>query len=169
MHIESTNLDIYGNEPLPWARAREGLAGFAAGPGAPVFLSTSRPDGRPHTAGVGAIWLDDGVYFVSGPSTRKSRNLVANPACTVAFLLDGIDLVIDGTAAVVTDPETLERIAARYRDAGWSATVEGAAFTAPFSAPSAGPPPWNLHFVTPHTVVGVATAEPHGATRWRLS
>jgi hypothetical protein len=37
-----------------------------------------------------------------------------------------------------------------------------------FSAPSEGPPPWHLYCVTVHTVVGVATAEPNGATRWRF-
>ena len=41
-------------------------------------------------------------------------------------------------------------------------------FAAPFSAPSAGPPPWHLHRFRFHTVFGVATAEPYGATRWRF-
>jgi hypothetical protein len=46
--------------------------------------------------------------------------------------------------------------------------VDGDAFTAPYSAPSAGPPPWRLFRLEAHTVFGVATAEPHGATRWRF-
>ena len=46
--------------------------------------------------------------------------------------------------------------------------VEGDTFTAPYSAPSAGPPPWHLFRLTAHTVFGVATAEPWGATRWRF-
>lgn len=168
MQIEATNLDIYGHETLPWSRAQQALKNFAAGPGHSTYLSTCRPDGRPHTAGVGAVWLDDGVYVVSGASTRKSRNLAANPACTVALPLDDLDLVIEGTAAVVTDPDTLERVAAHYRDNGWPVEVKGNAFNAPYSAPSAGPPPWHLYFITPHTAVGIATAEPHGATRWKL-
>jgi hypothetical protein len=44
--------------------------------------------------------------------------------------------------------------------------VEGDALTAPYSAPSAGPAPWHLYRLTLHTAVGVAAAEPHGATRW---
>jgi hypothetical protein len=36
------------------------------------------------------------------------------------------------------------------------------------SAPSAGPPPWDLYELTPTTVFGLATAEPNGATRWRF-
>ena len=46
--------------------------------------------------------------------------------------------------------------------------VEANAFMAPYSAPSAGPPPWHLYHVTFHTAFGVAGEEPHGATRWRF-
>ena len=80
--------------------------------------------------------------------------------------LHGIDLVLEGEAHRVTDASTLERVATVYRTGGWPATVDGDAFTAPFSAPSAGAPPWYLYRLTLHTAVGVATAEPHGATRW---
>jgi hypothetical protein len=45
-----------------------------------------------------------------------------------------------------------------------AAEVEGEAFTAPFSAPSAGPPPWQLYRFILHTAFGVASAEPYGAT-----
>jgi hypothetical protein len=68
----------------------------------------------------------------------------------------------------VTDPATLERLAAAYRDVGWPAEVDGDAFTAPYSAPSAGPPPWNLYRFTFHTAFGVAEDEPGGASRWRF-
>jgi hypothetical protein len=59
--------------------------------------------------------------------------------------------------------------AAVYRTGGWPAEVDGDAFTAPFNAPSAGPPPWYLYRLTLHTAVGVASAEPHGATRWDIA
>jgi hypothetical protein len=108
------------------------------------------------------------LYFTSGPGTRKARNLAANPACMFSVGPEGIDLVLEGEAARVTDPPTLERVARLYREIGWPAEVEGDAFTAPFSAPSAGPPPWHLYLFTFHTAFGVATAEPYGATRWRF-
>ena len=133
-----------------------------------TFLGTTRPDGRPHAAGIGAVWLDGDIYFTSGPGTRKSRNLAANPACTIAARLATIDIVLEGEAVRVTDGPTLERVAARCREGGWPVQVEGDAFTAPYSAPSAGPPPWHLYRFTFHTAFGVATAEPHGATRWRF-
>lgn len=108
------------------------------------------------------------AVFTSGLGTRESRHLAANPACTISAALKEIDLVLEGTATRVTDGPTLERLASVFREGGWSAQVEGDAFTAPFSAPSAGPPPWYLYRFTFHTAFGVATAEPIGATRWRF-
>jgi hypothetical protein len=165
--MEITNLDIYGHDPLPWSRVLDALA-VTDDPDVRFFLGTVRPDGIPHAAGIGAAWADDTLWLVSGPRTRKSRNLAANPACTVSCRLRGIDVVFEGRADRVTDAETLERIAAVYRDLGWPAEVDGDAFTAPYSAPSAGPPPWYLYRFTFHTAFGVAGAEPNGATRWRL-
>jgi hypothetical protein len=108
------------------------------------------------------------MYVVSGPGTRKSRNLEANPACTLSARLPGIDLCLEGEAHRLTDARELESVAAWYRDVGWPAEVEGDAFTAPYSAPSAGRPPYHVYRFEPATVFGVATAEPHGATRWRF-
>jgi hypothetical protein len=42
------------------------------------------------------------------------------------------------------------------------------ALTAPYSAPTAGPPPWHLYRFTFHTVVGLSTTEPDGATHCRF-
>lgn len=46
------------------------------------FLGTVGVDGRPHAAGLRPLYLDGDLYLTSGPGTRKSRNLAANPACT---------------------------------------------------------------------------------------
>lgn len=166
---ETVNLDRYDNPALAWSRAHELLAHGPKGPMAGFFLSTVRPDGRPHVAGVGAVWDDGDLFFTSGRDTRKSRNLAHNPACTISVKLPGMDLTIDGQATRETDPTVLEKVAAIYRDLGWPAEVAGDAFTAPFSAPSAGPPPWQLYRFGYDTVVGLSTAEPHGATRWRFT
>jgi hypothetical protein len=166
---DTTNLDGYGSPALPWSRALAVLDAGPEGPETPFFLGTVRPDGRPHSAGIGAVWHDGDIYLVSGPQTRKSRNLAANPNCTISVRYPGIDLVLEGEAGRVTDAATLEELAAVYREGGWPVTVEGDAFTAPYSAPSAGPPPWHLYRLACHTVFGVASAEPHGATRWRFA
>ena len=159
------NLDIYGAKPIPWSRALKQLGSSAAGT---YWLATTNPDGRPHIAGVGALWVDGKIYFTSGTRTRKSRNLAANPSCVVSVSLTGIDLVFEGAAIRVTDRPTLLRLAKRYAAQGWPASVSGAAFTAEYSAPSAGPPPWNLYVVRPSAAFGVSTADPPGATRWRF-
>ncbi|HEX3296871.1 MAG TPA: pyridoxamine 5'-phosphate oxidase family protein [Nocardioides sp.] len=167
--VETTNLDQYGDTALQWSRARDALAAKRDEVYPSFFLGTVTPEGRPHAAGVGAVWHDGDVYVVAGPGTRKARNLEANPGCTVSVSLPGMDLVLEGEASRVVDTETLERLAAVYRDAGWPARVEGDAFTAPYTAPSGGPPPWNLYRINIHTAFGVASAEPSGATRWRFT
>jgi hypothetical protein len=162
------NLDIYGHDPLDWSRARDEIVALAPTMRPAFFVGTVRPDGRPHSAGFGAGWHDGDLYLVTGPGTQKARNLAANPACTVSVRLETLDLVLEGAAHRVTDAQTLETLAAHYRDGGWPAEVEGDAFTAPYSAPSAGPPPWHLYRITVHTAFAVAFGEPHGATRWRF-
>jgi hypothetical protein len=167
--IETISLAIDGSPPIPWSRPHDLLVAGGLSAVGTSFLGTVRPDGRPHAAGLGAAWHDGAVYFQCGPETRKARNVAANPACTLSASLEGIDLVFEGDAHRVTDAPTLEAIAAIYRDGGWPVEVEGDTFVAPYSAPSAGPPPWHLFRITVRTVFGVATAEPYGATRWRFS
>jgi hypothetical protein len=161
------NLDQYGSPALEWSRIRAAVA--VPSDSARFFLGTVGSDGGPHAAGVGALWCDGDLYVVSGPGTRKSRDLAANPACTIAAALAGVDLVFEGEAIRVTDGQTLDQLAGLYRAQGWPAQVEGDAFTAPYSAPSAGPPPWYLYRFTFHTVIAVAAEEPNGATCWRFA
>jgi nitroimidazol reductase NimA-like FMN-containing flavoprotein (pyridoxamine 5'-phosphate oxidase superfamily) len=164
--VKAKNLTIYGEKPIEWSRA---LGQLDAGAEGTCWLATTRPDGRPHVAGIGALWVEGKFYIVTGSRTRKGRNLATNPNCVVSVALKGLDLVVEGRASKVTDDATLRRLARLYADQGWPAKVSDGAFTAPYSAPSAGPPPWDLYVMTPTTAYGVATAEPMGATRWRFS
>ena len=166
---ETVNLaELYDQDEMPWSRAADALGTGSVGPEVPCFLGTVRPDGRPHAAGVGVAVHDEFLYFTSGPATRKSENLRLNDACTLSLRLDGIDLVLEGTAARVTDATTLELVASLYREGGWPATAAGDAITAPYSAQSAGPGPWHLYRFTVSTAFGVGLREPHGASRWRF-
>lgn len=172
------NLDTYGSESLEWDRVlgRLSTEWASQGPDTPDnesgphthWLATVRPDGRPHVTAVGAAWSEGTFYFTSGDGTRKSKNLAENPNCVITTAAAGIDLVVEGTARKVTDQATLERLAAVFATAGWAPEVRDGAFHHEYSAPSAGPPPWYLYEFTPDTVFGVATAEPYGATRWRV-
>jgi nitroimidazol reductase NimA-like FMN-containing flavoprotein (pyridoxamine 5'-phosphate oxidase superfamily) len=77
--MDQKNLaDLYSLDLIPWSRALEALESAEARTQTP-FLATTRPDGRPHVAAVGALWDGGMVYFVSGSGTRKSRNLAQMP------------------------------------------------------------------------------------------
>ncbi|REE96961.1 pyridoxamine 5'-phosphate oxidase family protein [Thermomonospora umbrina] len=166
--VETVDLNIYGDDELPWSRVQEALKALPKMETA-QFLGTVGSDGRPHSAGIGCVAHDGNVFFTSGPTTRKQRRLEENPACTLSFRLPGVDLVLEGDAHRETDPAVLATVAALYREEGWPAEADGDALTAPYSAQSAGPPPWYLYRFTAHIAVGVATAAPHGATRWRFA
>ena len=57
----------------PWADARQQLDKAEV-----YWLSTVRPDGRPHVTPLVSVWMDDSLYFVTGTSERKADNLAQN-------------------------------------------------------------------------------------------
>ena len=173
--IAARNLDGYDAPMIEWARVRTVLEDQytqAPGTGGPDrhthWLTTTNPDGSAHVRPLGALAVDGTLYFVSGAGTRKSRNVARDPRCAISVSNQSFDIVIEGTAAQVVDPTELQTVAAAYAAQGWPARVEGDAFTAPYSAPSAGPPPWNLYRVIPSTVFAFAASEPGGAARFDL-
>lgn len=176
MQISHRNLDGYGAPPIDWNRVRDTLARDlpqAPGTGGPdrhtVWLTTLNANGSPHLTPVGITQIDGVWYFSSGPHTRKSRNIAADPRCTVGVATAEFDLVVEGTANVVTDDAELHSVAASFVREGWPAEVRDGALTADYSAPSAGPPPWYAYRITPTTVYAFGTAEPFGATRFEVS
>jgi len=176
--VAERNLDGYGAPPIPWTKVRERLdqgLSQAPGTGGPdrytCWLATVNPDGTPHVVPLGALWVDGAFYFTSGATARKSQNIAQNPNCVISVATHDFDIVVEGKAARVTDLAMLRRIAEAYRADGWEATVdeEHHSLTAPYSAPSAGPPPWDVYELIPETVYAFGTAEPYGATRWRFA
>lgn len=169
------NLDGYGAPPIEWERVRDVLnAGVTQAPGTggpgrhTSWLTTINPDGSPHVMPVGVVVVDGAWHFTSGPGTRKSRNITRDPRCVVSTATHPFDLVVEGVAERVIDAAELQRVAETYVAQGWPARVSGDALTADFSAPAAGPPPWDVYRVTPATVFALGTAEPYGATRFDL-
>jgi hypothetical protein len=175
MTITHRNLDGYGAPTIEWGRVKEVLDGQltqAPGTGGPqrhtTWLTTINPDGSPHVTPVGVASWQGTWYFTSGPSTRKSRNLARDPRCVASVATHPFDIVIEGTAHRVTDVVELGSVAEAFGRAGWPPTVEGEAFTAEYSAPSAGPPPWRVYRIKPSTVFAFGTSEPGGATRFQV-
>jgi Pyridoxamine 5'-phosphate oxidase len=172
---QQRNLDGYGTPPIEWERVRNTLstditqAPDTGGPNRHTpWLTTINPDGMPHVTPVGFAQLNGVWYFTSGPATRKSRNIAADPRCVVSVATHPFDLVIEGTAARVTDSDELRTVAAEYNRLGWPAQADGDALTAEYSAPSAGPPPWHVYRIAPSAVFAFGTAEPYGATKFQV-
>jgi Pyridoxamine 5'-phosphate oxidase len=176
--MDATNLaTLYGLPTLDWAGIEARLdRGIAQAPGAggpdrhTCWLTTVNPDGSPHVTGIGAMWVDGAFWFETGEQTRKGKNIARDPRCVLSLATQDFDLIVEGTARQITDPPTVEAMAARWAAAGWPARVDdtGRALTAEFSAPSAGPPPWFVYRLTPRTATALATNEPGGATKWRF-
>ena len=90
-----------------WATALADLQGAEV-----YWLSTVRPDGRPHVTPLLGVWLDGALYFCTGPGERKAKNLAQNPNCALTTgcngLDDGLDLVVEGAVQVVSEGAELE-------------------------------------------------------------
>src|SRR5262249_28799097 len=100
---DARNLDGYGAPPIQWAKVRDRLEkGLDQAPdeGGPnrhtCWLTTVRPDGRPHVRPLGAIWVDGAFYFTAGAGTRKAQNLADNPQCSIAVATHEFDLIVEG-------------------------------------------------------------------------
>ena len=167
---ETKNLDRYGSPPIEWKRVIDALDKTSdlevADSAGRFWIATTRPDGSPHNAAVGIVWDAGKFYLSTGAGTQKGKNLAHDPRCMVSIAAPGIDIVAEGEAKIIRDEAKLERIAKLYSD--WGPEVRDNAFWHEYSAPSAGPPPWDVYEITPTTVFAVATMEPNGATRWRL-
>lgn len=176
--METHNLaQLYGAPSMEWEAIRSRLdAGFEQAPGTSgpgrhtCWLTTINSDGSPHVTGVGANWVDGCFWFETGRRTRKGRNVERDPRCALAVALHEFDLVVEGDASIVTDPPVVARLAKIWADGGWPAEVDesGTAITAPYSAQSAGKPPWHVYRIDIRSAYAVQTVEPYGATRWRL-
>jgi hypothetical protein len=93
----------------PWVAARDQLAASKT-----YWLSTVRPDGHPHVTTIAAVWLEEAVHFVTGPSERKAKNMAAGNVHVIVTTgcngWDGLDVVVEGKAVRVTDEDRLRRL-----------------------------------------------------------
>ncbi|WP_405569074.1 pyridoxamine 5'-phosphate oxidase family protein [Streptomyces sp. NBC_01167] len=132
------------------------------------WLSTVRPDGRPHVTPLIAVWHDGGLHFCTGPDERKAKNLRENREVVLTTganaLNEGYDLVLEGTAATVSDEARLRALAGAYVEkygADWTFEVRDGAFV--------GDGGTALVFrVEPRTAFGFAKS-PYSQTRWQFT
>lgn len=133
------------------------------------WITTVRPDGRPHVTPLIAVWSDGALYVTTGPGEQKARNLARNAQCAIttgcnSLNVNGLDLVIEGDAVRVTDEATLLRIAAAYVSKygeDWRFRVHDGAFH------HEGGEAW-VYKVAPSTAFGFGKGETFSQTAWRF-
>ena len=136
-------------QPVLWDAVRQRLEAARN-----YWVVTVRADGRPHAMPVWGVWHGGAVCFSTDPASRKGRNLAANPE-VVVHLESGDDVVVvEGTAAPLTDPDALTRFAdayeAKYR-----------------FRPDVGDPACGVYRVRPRVVFAWVEQDfPTTATRW---
>jgi len=83
------------------------------------WITTVRSDGRPHVTPLVMVWLDEAAHFCTGGEEQKAVNLRHNPNVILTTGCSthdrGIDVMVEGRATRVTDPPTLDRLAAVWR------------------------------------------------------
>jgi nitroimidazol reductase NimA-like FMN-containing flavoprotein (pyridoxamine 5'-phosphate oxidase superfamily) len=146
-----------------WPEAREILKNAET-----YWLSTVRPDGRPHVTPLIAVWFEEALHFCTGPDERKAKNLEANKHVVVTTgcnsLSGGLDVVVEGNARRITDDSALQRLAdayvAKYGE-DWRFTVRDDAFHHDQG--------YALVFgIEPEKAFGFGKGEQFSQTRWRF-
>jgi general stress protein 26 len=151
-----------GAAATPWAEVAEVLSQTDM-----FWLSTIRRDGRPHITPLPAIWFDGTVYFCAGAHEQKAKNLESNPSCVLAVganrFRSGLDVVVEGTAARVSGPALLERLATMWKSKlDWDFVVAGEGFRDP------GGRTGLVFGVTPAKVLAFGK-DPYSQTRFRFA
>ena|SRR5713101_7207563 len=106
-----------------------------------IWLSSVRPDGRPHIVPVWFLWDGESILIFSQPHTQKIRNLRYNPNVMLALddTRSGNDVVMfEGKAELLNEPTvntTMAAYATKYdsllRSMGWDAATMAAAHSLP--------------------------------------
>jgi PPOX class probable F420-dependent enzyme len=96
---------------IPWRKIDVWLSGFRS-----IWVSTTRPDGRPHAVPLWYWWDGANIYFITQRSTQKARNLAHQP-WVIVHAGDGDDaIILEGGAEIVTDRAEQERVDAAYME-----------------------------------------------------
>jgi general stress protein 26 len=148
--------------PRPWSEVLDVLNRSEV-----FWLSTVRPDGRPHVTPLPAIWLDGVLHFCAGSHEQKAKNVQRNPHCILTTgtnqLRSGLDVVVEGDASRVTDGATLQRLAALWQSKlDWPFEVGDGVF-------EDGDGREGLVFgVQPAKILAFGKGEPFSQTRYRF-
>lgn len=97
-------------DPTPWSEVDAALRGAEL-----AWLTTVRADGRPHVTPLVTVWDGGVLYFCTGPDEQKAVNLRHRDQVAVTTgcnaWTEGLDVVVEGPAALIADRGLLERLA----------------------------------------------------------
>lgn len=141
-----------GRGLLPWVWAAERLERSRG-----YWLATTQPNGAPHMAVIWGVWMRDRFYFATFPSSRKARNLAANPRCVVCPENADEAVIVEGVAEKVSDPTVVEQFAEAYA-AKYQEEIDTGQF-----------PVYSIRPLVAFATISDAVEYPATATRWRFS
>ena len=98
-----------GKGLLPWKWAVERLTDERN-----YFLTTVRPDGRPHVMPIWGVWLNNAFYFSTGKTSVKARNLTNNRNCSLCPGGTEEAVIVEGVAAKLRDKTVRRKFNAAY-------------------------------------------------------
>jgi hypothetical protein len=146
--------------PTPWSTAQAHLAAAEV-----AWLSTVRPDGRPHVTPLLTVWVDGAPHICTGEAEQKARNIAANPQVVLTtgtnVLHGGLDLSVEGRAERVTDPHRLQVLADAWEKkygSEWHFDVREGGF-------AGGQGLALVYRIEPATAFGFGK-DPYSQTRW---
>lgn len=146
----------------PWEAAEETLEAAEI-----YWITTVRPDRRPHVTPLIAVWVNDALYFSTGEGEQKAKNLLHNPSCVLTTgcnaIAHGLDVVVEGNAVRVISENQLKVIAdatAEKYGPEWRFDVRADELVG-----RQGNVAW-LFRVQPVTVFGFSKGDAFSQTRW---
>lgn len=143
-----------GSGLISWAEAERRLTASHD-----YWVASTRPDGAPHVMPVWGVWLDGRVWFSSALTSRKARNLEAEPRCTVTTDDARDPVVVDGVVERLTDGASIAAFVAAVNE------KYAAGMTTDFQDPAVN----GTFAVRPGRVIALSGADfPGSPTRWRF-
>ena len=89
---------------MDWQQVTEFLSGAGL-----AHVATASADGRPHVSVVSPAVEGDRLWFATTASSRKARNLMANPRLAMMWQ-PRAEIYLSGAATVVTDETEKRRL-----------------------------------------------------------
>jgi hypothetical protein len=98
-----------GSGLKPWSYAVERLTRTRG-----YWISTTCPDGRPHSVPIWGVWLRDVFAFSTGAQSRKAKNFARDPRVVIGVEPTEDSIVLEGVVSRIDDPELIREFKSVY-------------------------------------------------------